>query len=381
MELATDIICGFPGETEEDWAATMALCGHYRFGHCHISQFYPRPGTPAARMKRVPTEVAKARSRELSALVDSWSGAYTHLVGTSQRVWVVDTAADGRKLVGHTKNYTQVLLEPQPGLMGSVVDVAVTAASRWSVEGTVTAWVYRCPAPTDSDEDEAAVGGAGAVQLVAGVKRGNGAGIAAAKAAAAAAGSGAQSQAVVCGTCGEVDGACVSEGSAAGACGEAGCGGGSCSTSAVTAPGSQTKAKAAAPVAAGSTAASSEEDTATSSLGTMGSRAAAGGKADEEATSSGSSGSSSRWWPLWSRDVPVVDRLLQVGAVAGMVGLAVTGVAVLWEALKEDARSAAAVAAGAGSLGGGGAGAGSSAGAIGDVQAAAAGTGIAPRGL
>ena len=40
------------GETEEDFEQTMQLVAKYRFPHCHISQFYPRPGTPAARMKQ-----------------------------------------------------------------------------------------------------------------------------------------------------------------------------------------------------------------------------------------------------------------------------------------------------------------------------------------
>lgn len=53
LELATDIICGFPGETDEDFEATMALVRQYKFPHTHISQFYPRPGTPAARMRKV----------------------------------------------------------------------------------------------------------------------------------------------------------------------------------------------------------------------------------------------------------------------------------------------------------------------------------------
>jgi tRNA A37 methylthiotransferase MiaB len=53
LELATDIICGFPGETDEDFEETMALVRRYRFSHTHISQFYARPGTPAARMKKV----------------------------------------------------------------------------------------------------------------------------------------------------------------------------------------------------------------------------------------------------------------------------------------------------------------------------------------
>ena len=53
LQLATDIICGFPGETDADHAATLALVARYRFAVCHISQFYSRPGTPAARMKKV----------------------------------------------------------------------------------------------------------------------------------------------------------------------------------------------------------------------------------------------------------------------------------------------------------------------------------------
>ena len=48
------ILCiGFPGETDEEFAETITLVEKYRFRHCHISQFYSRPGTPAARMKKV----------------------------------------------------------------------------------------------------------------------------------------------------------------------------------------------------------------------------------------------------------------------------------------------------------------------------------------
>ncbi|RVW48926.1 Threonylcarbamoyladenosine tRNA methylthiotransferase [Vitis vinifera] len=44
MQIATDIICGFPGETDEDFAQTVSLIQEYRFPQVHISQFYPRPG-------------------------------------------------------------------------------------------------------------------------------------------------------------------------------------------------------------------------------------------------------------------------------------------------------------------------------------------------
>jgi tRNA A37 methylthiotransferase MiaB len=67
-----------------------------------------RPGTPAARMKRVPTHIVKERSRQLTRLVDSFSSSCEGLLGSRQRVWVTDVASDGHKLTGHTKNYTQV---------------------------------------------------------------------------------------------------------------------------------------------------------------------------------------------------------------------------------------------------------------------------------
>lgn len=54
ITIATDIICGFPGETDEDFEQTMELVRQYRFPSLFINQFYPRPGTPAARMEQIP---------------------------------------------------------------------------------------------------------------------------------------------------------------------------------------------------------------------------------------------------------------------------------------------------------------------------------------
>jgi threonylcarbamoyladenosine tRNA methylthiotransferase CDKAL1 len=151
LQLATDIICGFPGESEEDHNETLSLLSKYCFPHTHISQFYPRPGTPAARMIKIPTYTVKERSREVTTLVDSWLNSYSHLVGTQQRVSIVDVAADGRRLVGHTKGFIQVLIDPADGnemgleeksLMGSVALVEVKSATRWSVTGRVKQVIF-----------------------------------------------------------------------------------------------------------------------------------------------------------------------------------------------------------------------------------------------
>jgi len=55
VTLATDIICGFPTENEEDHKETVKIVEKYKFPALNISQFYPRPGTVAAKWKRVPT--------------------------------------------------------------------------------------------------------------------------------------------------------------------------------------------------------------------------------------------------------------------------------------------------------------------------------------
>eukprot|EP00271_Cylindrocystis_brebissonii_P022639 TRINITY_DN8790_c0_g1_i1.p1 TRINITY_DN8790_c0_g1~~TRINITY_DN8790_c0_g1_i1.p1 ORF type:complete len:899 (+),score=109.62 TRINITY_DN8790_c0_g1_i1:300-2996(+) len=146
IHIATDIICGFPGETEEDFEQTLALVKRYRFPQLHISQFYPRPGTPAARMKKVPSAEVKRRSREVTALFESFE-SYTGMEGRVEQVWVIDTAADGRHLVGHTKSYVQVLLAPSEGLLGSSVMVEVTSVGRWSVMGRVLPVALPPPVP------------------------------------------------------------------------------------------------------------------------------------------------------------------------------------------------------------------------------------------
>jgi hypothetical protein len=171
ITIATDIICGFPGETEEDWNATMSLCRKYDFREVHISQFYPRPGTPAARMKRVDTKEVKRRSRELTAYVESYS-PHAHLLNTTQRVWVTDVAKDGVSLVGHTKSYEQVLLRldvddenaktktsrkellARHPLMGRSATVRITEVARWHAVGEILeVWdkkATRQPAPASA---------------------------------------------------------------------------------------------------------------------------------------------------------------------------------------------------------------------------------------
>ncbi|KAG3104925.1 Threonylcarbamoyladenosine tRNA methylthiotransferase [Phytophthora idaei] len=144
LTLATDIICGFPTETEEHFDETMELVAKYRFHIMNISQFYPRPGTPAAKMKRVPTQVVKNRSRKLTKLFETFE-PYTHHVGTTQKVWVNTEVSDDKKYtVAHTKNYTKVLLPRDDSLIGCTAEVRVLTAARFHITGEVISRSQPC---------------------------------------------------------------------------------------------------------------------------------------------------------------------------------------------------------------------------------------------
>ncbi|CAG9561498.1 unnamed protein product [Danaus chrysippus] len=134
ITIATDIICGFPTETDEDFEDTMRLCEKYRFSSLFINQFFPRPGTPAANMTRVPPQDVKKRTKKLSEFFRSYE-PYTHKVGEIQEVLVTDVSHDKKYYVAHNEFYEQVLVPKEEKYMGKLVTVKITSASKFSMMG------------------------------------------------------------------------------------------------------------------------------------------------------------------------------------------------------------------------------------------------------
>lgn len=138
MTIATDIICGFPNESEEDFQETLDLIDHYKLAIVNISQFYPRPGTPAAKMKRVPTNIVKDRSRRLTKLFESFT-PYEDLVGKCVKVWFgTEISEDGHHSVGHTKAYVKVIVPYDSSLPGTCKMVELQSSHRFHVEGVIS---------------------------------------------------------------------------------------------------------------------------------------------------------------------------------------------------------------------------------------------------
>jgi len=138
VTIATDIICGFPTETEEDFEQTMDLMRECRFPVTHISQFYPRPGTPAAKMTRVPTGIVKNRSRKITTFFESYEAYGEEIIGTEQEILVTEVnSGSGDLYVGHNRFYNQVLVPRQKNLLGKVCRVKITKKGKYFLMGEV----------------------------------------------------------------------------------------------------------------------------------------------------------------------------------------------------------------------------------------------------
>lgn len=134
ITIATDIICGFPTETETDFDETMSLCAKYEFPSLFINQFYPRPGTPAAKMKRIPANLVKTRTKRLTDLFNSYE-PYADRCGREYTVLVTDISHDKKYYVGHNKFYEQILVPMKVNLLGKSVRVRITAVTKFSMIG------------------------------------------------------------------------------------------------------------------------------------------------------------------------------------------------------------------------------------------------------
>ncbi len=132
ITISTDIIVGFPGETDEDFQMTYDLIDRVRPDIVNVSKFYPRPNTEAARMKKVPTDVISERTRLLSKLVDEIAEeSNAKMVGREDIVLVSDVK--GEQPVGRTSNYKQVFFDEDVDL-GGFYRVKITKAGKRSLK-------------------------------------------------------------------------------------------------------------------------------------------------------------------------------------------------------------------------------------------------------
>jgi tRNA-2-methylthio-N6-dimethylallyladenosine synthase len=148
LTLSTDVIVGFPGETEDDFAQTLSLVREVGFVSLYGFKYSPRPQTPALRLGDDVTEAVKSeRLARLFALAEELGAAnLVSLVGTRQRV-LVEGASKSEKgdlsrdrVQGRTER-SEIVHIDAPGagrLVGQIVEVEVSRANRHSLGGVLT---------------------------------------------------------------------------------------------------------------------------------------------------------------------------------------------------------------------------------------------------
>ncbi len=138
ISVSSDFIVGFPGETEEDFAATLALVRELQFDDSYSFLYSPRPGTPAAELPD-PTPLAEKqeRLRRLQAQIEAQASAVSAaMVGTRQRVLVEGPSRrDPAELAGRTSNNRTVNFAGRDGLVNGFADLKITAAMHYSLRG------------------------------------------------------------------------------------------------------------------------------------------------------------------------------------------------------------------------------------------------------
>jgi tRNA-2-methylthio-N6-dimethylallyladenosine synthase len=139
VEIASDFIVGFPGETEEDFAATERLVTETEFSQAYIFKYSPRPGTAAAEWEDdVPDEAKRDRNARLLVAQEAVARKkHAAMLGRSVEVLCEGVSRnDARRLAGRTRQNRIVIFDGDAeALLGSVVSVEITDATPLALYG------------------------------------------------------------------------------------------------------------------------------------------------------------------------------------------------------------------------------------------------------
>ena len=140
VSITTDIIVGFPNETDEDFQKTLDIVNYCKFDGAYTFIFSPREGTAAAKMKDdIPFEVKQERLYKLNKLVNKYSLASNKkLLHKTVKVLIMGISEkDSNKVYGYTDTMKLVNIIGNKDLIGQIIDVKITAAKSFSLDGEI----------------------------------------------------------------------------------------------------------------------------------------------------------------------------------------------------------------------------------------------------
>jgi tRNA A37 methylthiotransferase MiaB len=137
ISFATDVIAGFPGETDEDFAKTLKLMELTRPDKINITRYSKRPQTRAAELYDMPDRIKKERSRRLTKLWLDIAGENNRLYQGMVVEVLVTERGKGKSMKARTQNYTEVVIEGEPPL-GSQQRVKIINSGPFYLTATTT---------------------------------------------------------------------------------------------------------------------------------------------------------------------------------------------------------------------------------------------------
>lgn len=134
ITISTDVIVGYPTETEEDFEKTISLIKKYRFAIINISKFYPRKGTYAARLKQLPTNVIKKRCEKIVSLYNSYN-LNKRLKGKTIKAYFFKK--ERGNFIGKTDNYVEVVVKSKRNILGTAQNIKVEDTKKFYISGKI----------------------------------------------------------------------------------------------------------------------------------------------------------------------------------------------------------------------------------------------------
>lgn len=137
MGITTDIIVGFPGETDEDFEQTVSLCREAQFDNAFIFRYSKRKDTPAAELPgQVPEEVKEQRNQHLLTVMNELGASrYGALVGEKVQILVEGPSKRPERMMGRTRCNKIVVFDGSERHRGMLMDVRVTRTGSFTLYG------------------------------------------------------------------------------------------------------------------------------------------------------------------------------------------------------------------------------------------------------
>src|SRR5271167_1477195 len=152
IAFSSDFIVGFPGETEEDFRATLALVTQIGYAGAYSFKYSPRPGTPAEEMREiVSAEEMDERLARLQELIDSQQSAFNQaMIGTTVDVLFERSARNPGQIVGRTGYLQPAHVMAPKSIIGQVLPVRIESLERYSLLGELAGALPKLVAAPDT---------------------------------------------------------------------------------------------------------------------------------------------------------------------------------------------------------------------------------------